>query len=99
MLVLVLVRGGGGAAAAAAASACWCPSVWYVSVLVCLTRRQAGGKVSNGPEHCNTFPRSAEYFVVVDEECGVWLRCAVVGAEPRLLWSVAVLGRTWAWLK
>ena len=48
---------------------CWCPSVWYVSVPACLTTRRAGGKVSNGPEHCNTFPRSAEYFVVVDKGC------------------------------
>ena len=30
---------------------------------------------------------------------GARLRCAVVVAEPGLLWSVAVLGRTWAWLK
>ena len=47
--------GCGGGAAAAAAGACWCPSVCHVSVLVCLTRRQAGGKVSKGSEHCTHF--------------------------------------------
>ena len=38
-VVVGAARGGGAAAAVAGA----CPSVWYVSVLACLTGRWAGG--------------------------------------------------------